>query len=96
MAESDFPTFVFSPCWARNSLLGPIPQQAQQGIPVAGIPCMLGRARNSLLGPPFCLLPAGPSREFRPQQGKTQKSENRSLAAGRGGRALQYCRTAER
>jgi hypothetical protein len=21
--ESDFPTFVFSPCWARNSLLGP-------------------------------------------------------------------------
>jgi hypothetical protein len=88
MAESDFPTFVFSPSWARNSLLGP--------IPVAGIPCMLGRARNSLLGPPFCLLPAGPSREFRPQQGKTQKSENRSLAAGRGGRALQYCRTAER
>jgi hypothetical protein len=25
LPESDFPTFVFSPCWARNSLLGPIP-----------------------------------------------------------------------
>jgi hypothetical protein len=40
---------VFSPCWARNSLLGPIPQQ----VSPAGNSC----GRNSLLGPEFL---AGP------------------------------------
>jgi hypothetical protein len=71
VSESDFPTFVFSPCcWARNSLLGPAGSRqqggpskefrAQQGIPATGIPC-------------WACCGIGPSREFRAQQGENTK-----------------------
>jgi hypothetical protein len=58
---------VFFPCWARNSLLGPDSLLCQRGR--AGGPSReSGPAGNS--GRSEGLLPAGPSKEFRAQQGE--------------------------
>eukprot|EP01047_Picozoa_sp_COSAG01_P054409 COSAG01_NODE_5942_length_3938_cov_6.444300_1_plen_164_part_00 len=87
---------MFSPCWARNSLLGPAGSSPSLRPEFPAGP-------DSLLGPPArprwhtaCSRESGPSREFRPQQqGKntnpptcTVPRYSKSLSAScRGGRA---------